>query len=251
MPPCGSVTGADRLASRRRPSRYTSGIGGCPRRTTNSRLGSGSRSCSAGPTTRRSESPRSRRTPPASGSRWPSGYAGLDRNSSVVACSCASAHTSTQASRIPLEDRLLLGLEYSNGHRASTLQDMRMLGPGAGAEGQPLMLVQQSGGGGEQSVDQTYWVSPLPHLLGVPAASRGAGDLRPGLAGLRYAGVPDGPRQRAHPRRRRPQPTALAAATGHRATGAAVPTPPILRVVRRAARLTGLHRLRGVQHAPR
>lgn len=148
---------------------------------------------------------------------------------------------------IPLEDRLLLGLEYSNGHRASTLQDMRMLGPGAGAEGQPLMLVQQSGGGGEQSVDQTYWVSPL----GVPAASRGAGDLRPGLAGLRYAGVPDGPRQRDHPRRRRPQPTALAAATGHRATGAAVPTPPILRVVRRAARLTGLHRLRGVQHAPR
>jgi hypothetical protein len=63
---------------------------------------------------------------------------------------------------IPLENRLLLGLEYSNGHRASTLQDMRMLGPGAVAGGQQLVLVQQGGGGGEQSVDQTYWVSPLP-----------------------------------------------------------------------------------------
>ena len=63
---------------------------------------------------------------------------------------------------IPLEDRLLLGLEYSNGHRASTLQDTRMLGPGALPGGQQLVLVQQGGGGGEQSVDQTYWVSPLP-----------------------------------------------------------------------------------------
>jgi hypothetical protein len=63
---------------------------------------------------------------------------------------------------IPLEDRLLLGLEYPDGHRASTLQDMRMLGPSAVAEGQDLVLAQQHGGGGEQSVDQTYWVSPLP-----------------------------------------------------------------------------------------
>jgi hypothetical protein len=61
-----------------------------------------------------------------------------------------------------LADRVLLGLEYPNGHRASTLQDMQMPGPGAVAGGQQLVLVQQGGGGGEQSVDQTYWVSPLP-----------------------------------------------------------------------------------------
>jgi len=63
---------------------------------------------------------------------------------------------------IPVEDRLLLGLEYPNGHRASTVQDMRMLGPGAVPSDQQLVLVQQGGGGGEQSVNQTYWVSPLP-----------------------------------------------------------------------------------------
>src|SRR5689334_13849844 len=63
---------------------------------------------------------------------------------------------------IPLADRLLLGLEYPDGQRASTLQDMRMLGPGAVPDGQQLVLVQQGGGGGEQSVNQTYWVSPLP-----------------------------------------------------------------------------------------
>ena len=63
---------------------------------------------------------------------------------------------------IPVEDRLLLGLEYPNGHRASTVQDMRMLGPVAVPSDQQLVLVQQGGGGGEQSVNQTYWVSPLP-----------------------------------------------------------------------------------------
>ena len=63
---------------------------------------------------------------------------------------------------IPLADRLLLGLEYPNGDRASTVQNMRMLGPGAVADSQQLVLVQQGGGGGEQSLDQTYWVSPLP-----------------------------------------------------------------------------------------
>ncbi|MGI5214124.1 hypothetical protein [Plantactinospora sp. CA-290183] len=63
---------------------------------------------------------------------------------------------------IPLEDRLLLGIEYSDGRRASTLKNMRMLGPAAMADGGQLVLVGQGGGGGEQSVHQTYWVSPLP-----------------------------------------------------------------------------------------
>ncbi|HEX5995850.1 MAG TPA: hypothetical protein VFY84_11970 [Jiangellales bacterium] len=62
---------------------------------------------------------------------------------------------------IPLEERLLLGLEYPDGHRASTLQDMRV-GLGLGAGGQQLVLFQQGGNGDELSVDQTYWVSPLP-----------------------------------------------------------------------------------------
>lgn len=63
---------------------------------------------------------------------------------------------------IPLEDRLLLGLEYADGRRASTLQDVRMLGPAGAPDDQALVLAQQGGGGGDQSVDQRYWVSPLP-----------------------------------------------------------------------------------------
>jgi hypothetical protein len=63
---------------------------------------------------------------------------------------------------IPLEDRLLFGIEYADGRRASTLQHMPMPGPGAVADGEQLVLVQQGGGGGEQSVDQTYWAAPLP-----------------------------------------------------------------------------------------
>ncbi len=63
---------------------------------------------------------------------------------------------------IPLENRLLLGLEYPDGHRASTLQDVRMLGPAGVPDDQELVLAQQGGGGGDQSVDQRYWVSPLP-----------------------------------------------------------------------------------------
>jgi hypothetical protein len=62
----------------------------------------------------------------------------------------------------PLSNRLLLGIEYSNGQRASTLQDMRMMGPGAEVAGQELMLVEQGGGGADLSVDQRYWVAPLP-----------------------------------------------------------------------------------------
>jgi len=63
---------------------------------------------------------------------------------------------------VPLEDRLLLGIEYPDGRRASTLTDLRMQGPGAVTDGNQLVLVQQGAGGGEYSVDQSYWVAPLP-----------------------------------------------------------------------------------------
>jgi hypothetical protein len=63
---------------------------------------------------------------------------------------------------VPLEDRLLLGIEYPDGRRASTLTDMRVHGPGAMTDREQLVLVQQGGGGGEHSVDQSYWVAPLP-----------------------------------------------------------------------------------------
>ncbi len=61
---------------------------------------------------------------------------------------------------IPLERRLLLGLEYPDGRRASTL---RMPTPGPGMDdGHRLALVQHGGNGGSQGVDQAYWVTPLP-----------------------------------------------------------------------------------------
>jgi hypothetical protein len=63
---------------------------------------------------------------------------------------------------VRLEDRLLLGIEYPDGRRASTLTDTRMRGPGAMTDGEHLVLVQQGGGGGTHSVDQSYWVAPLP-----------------------------------------------------------------------------------------
>lgn len=72
-----------------------------------------------------------------------------------------SSHTHSGI-EIPLENRLLLGLEYADGRRASTLQDARLLRPGAAPDDRQLVLVQQGGAGGDQSVDQTYWVSPLP-----------------------------------------------------------------------------------------
>jgi hypothetical protein len=62
---------------------------------------------------------------------------------------------------VRLEDRLLLGIEYSDGRRASTLTDMR-LHPGAMTDSEQLVLIQQGGGGGAHSVDQSYWVAPLP-----------------------------------------------------------------------------------------
>jgi hypothetical protein len=64
--------------------------------------------------------------------------------------------------QIPVEDRLLLGLEYSDGRRASTLQDMHRFHRDAAPDDEQLVLAQQGGGGGDLSVDQGYWVSPLP-----------------------------------------------------------------------------------------
>ena len=64
---------------------------------------------------------------------------------------------------IPLENRLLLGIEYPDGRRASTLHDRRMWGPaGVADDEQQLVFTQRGGGGGENSVDHTYWVTPLP-----------------------------------------------------------------------------------------
>jgi len=63
---------------------------------------------------------------------------------------------------IPLVDRLLLGIEYPDGRRASTLQGPGDQGIGAEAGNEPLVLVPQGGGGGELSVDQTFWIAPLP-----------------------------------------------------------------------------------------
>ena len=63
---------------------------------------------------------------------------------------------------IRTEDRLLLGIEYPDGRRASTLEDGRAMGPAALDAGTGLMFVQHGGGGDERSVDQTFWVSPLP-----------------------------------------------------------------------------------------
>jgi hypothetical protein len=63
---------------------------------------------------------------------------------------------------IPPEDRLLLGVEYADGRRASTLENMRMMGPAAEVDDTQLVLVQNGSRGGEGSVDQTYWVTPLP-----------------------------------------------------------------------------------------
>lgn len=63
---------------------------------------------------------------------------------------------------VPLEDRLLLGLEYPDGRRASTLDDVRAAGPGQVPGDDELMLAHEGGGGGELNVDQTFWVAPLP-----------------------------------------------------------------------------------------
>jgi hypothetical protein len=63
---------------------------------------------------------------------------------------------------VPLENRLLLGVEYANGDRASNLEDMRLPGQETEDDERRLILSHHGGGGGDLTVDQSYWVSPLP-----------------------------------------------------------------------------------------
>jgi hypothetical protein len=63
---------------------------------------------------------------------------------------------------VPLEDRLLLGFEYSDGRRASNLDDMRMAGPGTQVDDAQPVLIAQGGGSGQLTADQAYWMAPLP-----------------------------------------------------------------------------------------
>ena len=63
---------------------------------------------------------------------------------------------------IPLENRLLVGIEYSDGRRASTLGDTWTFRPDAEMGSDQLVLVPQGGGGSELAVDQSFWVAPLP-----------------------------------------------------------------------------------------
>lgn len=59
-----------------------------------------------------------------------------------------------------VDERLLLGLEYSDGRRTSTLDaGFGGLGP---TSGDHLVLMQNGGSGAETSFDETYWVAPLP-----------------------------------------------------------------------------------------
>jgi hypothetical protein len=67
----------------------------------------------------------------------------------------------TPGVELPLEDRLLLGIEYADGRRTSTLSDIRMSGPMAVPD-QQLILLSAGGSGDERSVDQMYFVTPLP-----------------------------------------------------------------------------------------
>jgi hypothetical protein len=62
---------------------------------------------------------------------------------------------------IPVENRLLLGLEYPDGRRVSNLTDPHSAGPGADVDDH-LVLVPQGGGGGDRNVEQAFWVASLP-----------------------------------------------------------------------------------------
>ncbi len=53
-------------------------------------------------------------------------------------------------------------MEYPDGRRVSVLDGMRALGPAAAADSTQLVLAQQGGSGGDRSVDQTFWLAPLP-----------------------------------------------------------------------------------------
>jgi len=60
---------------------------------------------------------------------------------------------------IPLERLLLLGIEYANGDRASTLRNPHI---GLGDTDRRLVLRQGGGSSGDRTMDHTFWVSPLP-----------------------------------------------------------------------------------------
>ena len=68
---------------------------------------------------------------------------------------------------VPAEDtagqRLLLGLEYADGRTATNLTGPAWW-PAEGAEPDPEhpTLMPVGGGGGDRSIDQSYWLTPLP-----------------------------------------------------------------------------------------
>jgi hypothetical protein len=64
--------------------------------------------------------------------------------------------------RLPPQEQLLLGVEFADGRQASTLDVWREPWGEDAAGGDDVVLSAQGGGGGGLSVDQTYWVSPLP-----------------------------------------------------------------------------------------
>jgi hypothetical protein len=60
---------------------------------------------------------------------------------------------------VALEERLLVGLAYADGRRASNLHDAW---PDETTDDDRLELRPQDGGGGDRTHHQTYWVYPLP-----------------------------------------------------------------------------------------
>ena len=63
---------------------------------------------------------------------------------------------------VPPEHRLLLGVEYANGDRASTLDDVWPPGVETDDDDRRLFLSHAGGGGSDLTVDHSYWVTPLP-----------------------------------------------------------------------------------------
>ncbi|MGY2067137.1 hypothetical protein [Blastococcus sp. SYSU DS0619] len=64
-------------------------------------------------------------------------------------------HDLMWGSRGPGSSALLLGVEFADGRRASTVGSPDKLGDG-------IVLTQGSGSGGELEVDQNWWLHPLP-----------------------------------------------------------------------------------------
>lgn len=106
---------------------------------------------------------------------------------------------------VPLEDRLLLGIEYPDGRRASTLNDMRVQGPGTVADAEQVVLVQQG---------RRWRTGRGPDLLGGAATPRGTSDGRPDLARVRDHRNPHHPRRHPHPGSSLPKPDPVATAVG-------------------------------------